>query len=217
MGGVTLADMVRGGIEDFGQRSGHLIGLRLLVDPSLFILGEGLLRVAAPAPEGLVVGGIGRLAQSGRHTWRLYPQSHVAAPGERFVEIAASTAGVETRFFSSILTEGLSGAAVADWSLPPAGRLGLATLTTPGGDTYERVEPPGTGWVLPRTRYERVEMRGPAESRRHSGHLFARPTGAAEPAPAIELLWAETVECRAAVWVMLAAGVRIDPAAVAVS
>ncbi len=217
MDGVTLADMLRGGMEDFGHRSGNLIGMKMLVDPSMFILGEGLLRVAAPEPEGTVIGGVGRLAQSGRHTWRLYPLSHVAAPGERFVEIAATTEGPEARYFCSILTQGLSGAALAEWTLPPAGKLGLATLTTPAGDVHERVDPPGSGWAVPMTRYEQVRLRGPVESRRHAGHLYRRQTGGTDPAPAVELLWAEKVEHRAATWIVLAAGVRVDPAAVSLS
>jgi len=218
MGGVTLADRLRAGLDGFGDRADGLIGMKLLVDPSAFILGEEWLRVAAPDPAGLLIRGIGKLAQSGRHSYRLYPESWAVAPGERFLELALSPQGPVVRWFAAILTEGLSGgAALADWALPPAGKLGGATIATPAGDTYQRVAPPGSGWAMPPTRYERVETGGPGESRRRSGHLFARDTGATAPAPATEFLWAEKVEYRAGAWVVLAAGIGLDPAAVMIS
>lgn len=218
MSGVTLADWLRAGLDGFGDRADGLIGLKLLIDPSAFILGEGHLRVDAPDPAGVMIAGVGRLAQSGRHSYRLYPAAHLAAPGTHFLDIAETPQGPAVRWFTAVLTEGLSGtAALADWALPPSGRLGGASVTTPAGDTYQRVAPPGSGWAMPPTRYERVESGGPTESRRRSGHLFVRETGATAPAPAREFLRAEKVDCRASAWVVLAAGIGLDPAAVSIS
>ena len=215
MSGVTLGDWLRGGLDDFGERASNLLGLKLQVDPSIFILGEDVLRVQAPDLDGSPIGGVGRLAHSGRHSFRLYPASALAAPGAQFLEVAEGPEGVSARWFAAVLTEGLSGgAALAEWALPPAGKLGGSQITGPAGDAYDRVAPPGSGWAMPPTRYERVESGRQTDSRRHSGHLFQRRTAAPPPAPEHEFLWAEKIEYRSSAWVMLSAGVALDPAAV---
>lgn len=218
MGGVTLADWLRAGLGGFGDRAKGLIGMKVLIDPSLFILGEGLLRVDAPDPAGAIVSGVGRLAQSGRHSYRLYPADALAAPGGRYLEVSEDGGLPIVRWFSAALTEGLSGAsATAEWALPPAGRLGAAEIVAPAGDLFHRVAPPGSGWSMPPTRYERVETGSQTESRRHSGHLYERKTGATPPIPDREALWAEKIEYRASAWVVLAVGICLEPAAVIIS
>ena len=214
MADVTLADMLRGGIDGFDGRRRSLPGMKLVVDPSVFILGGEALSVEPPPDGGFVLGGVMRLALSGRHSFRLYPIDALPPPGDRFVEVTETPDGPAVRVFSAVHVAPLSDRdAEAAWTLPPDGKIGPETFAAPDGTPYRRDG--GPGWQTAMTRYGQLDRAdGPTESRRHAGHLYRRDTGLAAPAPETEWLWAEKIDVRADSWVLLAAGVQIDPSAV---
>ena len=217
VGGTTLADWLRDGVAGLADRADALLGLAFTLDPSAFILGDGVLTGPAPPPGPQRIAGLGTLAQSGRHSLRLYPAGGLDLPGTAFVEIADGASGPTACAYAVAVAEPLTTPdAMTTWVLPPSGRLGQGALRLPDGPDFQRTSPPGPSWVTPATRYERVATDGPTRSRRHFGTLYHRATGLADPAPAAECLWAEQVEERGASWLVLATGVALPPGAIAI-
>ena len=156
MADMTLADMLRGGIEGFDDRRRSLPGMKLGVDPSVFILGGEALSVEPPPEDGFVVGGVMRLAQSGRHSFRLYPLDALTPPGDRFVEVAEEAGGPVVRVFSAVHVVSLADrAAEAAWTLPPDGKIGPEIFPAPDGTPYRRDGAPG--WQTAMTRYGQLD------------------------------------------------------------
>lgn len=200
MAATSLDVILRGGLGRWTERDPLVRpGLGLVIDPSAFILGEGALSFPAPGEAPLVIEGVGRLAESGRHEYRLYPEGSLGRRGDRFLSLAPAAVGaaVTCRWFARIAEErpGDTGA----WIAPPR--------ITAAGHDFERADATSA-----RTLYERIVTGGATIARTHQLQLYGRPTGLQPPAPPTEHLAAARISQGAEAWVALHAGIDLNPA-----
>lgn len=185
------------------------VGMTVSVEPTVFLLGEGALRVTAPASMDLGVVAVGDVVDGAIHTTRLYlPEAgsflHLMIEGERVLEC---------RFFSPL--DSVEPADPDEWGFwlaPEDGMIGYPSFQIKDGTLYQRHWAAGGAQVEPRHLSESVQAVDGVTTRTHQTMLYARATGLADPAPLAEYLLVTATEQGGAAWVDLSVGIDIPPA-----
>lgn len=195
------------------------VGMPLTLDPAPFVLAEGVTKVTAPsaAAGGGTIGvdAIGTAADKAGTYHRLYLEDEGA-----FFQLVLDPQGFpsECRYFKRI--DEVQPADKEEWAFWLAksdGMIGWPEFETKDGQAYARAWSPGQAKVQPRTLTESIEnLDGTVERKLHS-MLYARKTGRADPAPAVEYLLVTAVDAQGQAWVELHAGIDINPSALSLS
>ena len=100
----------------------------------------------------------------------------------------------------------------AVWIDPKEGLIGWPQFETKDGKLYDRVWSPGEGRVAPRELTEVIEGLQGIRTQHGIAMLYAAPSGAAAPAPAVEYLLVTAIDAGGQAWVEIRAGLDINPA-----
>ncbi|PWR19408.1 DUF2491 family protein [Zavarzinia aquatilis] len=195
------------------------VGMPLTLDPTPFILAEGLTKVAAPkaaTDNGMIgVDAVGTLTDKGGTYHRLYLEDEGA-----FFQLVLDAQGFpsECRYFRQF--DEVQPADRDEWSFwlgKEDGMIGWPEFETKDGKLYKRVWSPGPNRVPPREMQEtREDLNGKTEVG-HSAMLYARTTGGKAPAPETEYLLVTAVRGAGEAYVALHAGIDINPSALSLS
>lgn len=196
------------------------VGMPLSLDPTPFILAEGLTKAHAPqAASGdgasILVDAVGTLTDRGGTYHRLYLEDEGA-----FFQIVLDAQGypTECRYFRSF--DEVQPADREEWAFwlgETDGMIGWPDFETKDGQRYQRAWNPGERHVAPRLLKESRESLSGTVTVEHRCMLYARPTGAAAPAPATEYLLISAVRGEGEAYVALCAGIDINPSALSLS
>ena len=193
------------------------VGMTMPLDPAPFILAGGATRITPPAEGALVsIEAVG-LISDGSGTQGSVALHRLYLPGRRsffLLHLAASGQADECRYFS--LLDEVTPASAEDWAFwldPAQGMIGWPEFQTKDGTLYGRAWAPGSTRVPPREQTEIVRDATGDRSRALHAMLYARPTGAAPPAPDTEYILVAAVEQDGQAWVEIHAGIDINPAA----
>jgi hypothetical protein len=163
------------------------VGMPLTLDPSPFILARDSIKLPPPKGSGQVsVTAIGRVVAGNTQLLRLY-----LPDGRSMVQLHLDTAGDpdECRLFGTI--DEITPADPGEWSAwldPNEGMIGWPEFQTKDGKNYYRVWIPGDTRISPRALTETIETPSGTRTIQSRAMLYAAPTGAAAPAPAIEYI-----------------------------
>ena len=188
------------------------VGQTIPLDPAAFLLARGLSKVHPPPGSGMIsVEAIGLLDDSGVQLHRLYLPGGVG-----FFQLHLGNDGLpdECRYFSRL--DEVHPADPAEWNEwldPGQGMIGWPSFQTKDGQTYDRAWAPGQSRVVPRQLTETLQTLKVVTLRRLQAMLYARPTGAAPPAPPSEYVMVGAVEDAGQAWVEILAGIDVNPAA----
>ena len=155
-----------------------------------------------PGPVGRVVSGNTTLV-------RLY------LPDERTlvqIHVDAAVDPDECRLFGTI--DEVTPADPGEWGAwldPNEGMIGWPDFQTKDGKTYARVWVPGGGRISPRMLSETIESLAGTRTVQSQAMLYSAPTGAADPAPAIEYIMVAAMQDGARAWVEIRAGIDLNP------
>lgn len=195
------------------------VGMPVTLDPTPFILAEGLTKVAAPkaaTDNGMIgVDALGTLTDRGGTYHRLYLEEEGA-----FFQLVLDAQGypAECRYFRQF--DEVQPADRDEWSFwldKDEGMIGWPEFETKDGKSYKRVWSPGPNHVAPRELQEmREDLNGKTEIR-HICMLYARATGGKAPAPETEYLLVTAVRGTGEAYVALHAGIDINPSALSLS
>lgn len=195
------------------------VGMPLTLDPTPFILAEGLTKVTAPraaTDNGMIgVDALGTLTDRGGTYHRLYLEDEGA-----FFQLVLDGQGFpsECRYFRQF--DEVQPADREEWSFwldKEEGMIGWPEFETKDGKSYKRVWSPGPNHVAPRELQEtREDLNGKTEIR-HISMLYARATGGKAPAPETEYLLVTAVRGEREAFVALHAGIDINPSALSLS
>ena len=154
---------------------------------------------------------VGLLSDGQAQLHRLYLPGRI---GFFQLHLGADGAPDECRYFSRL--DEVQPADQAEWGqwLDPAqGMIGWPAFQTKDGQTYDRAWGPGQTRIPPRQLTETLQALGNQSQRRLQAMLYARPTGAAPPAPQGEYVMVAAVEDAGQAWVEIVAGIDVNPAA----
>lgn len=195
------------------------VGMPMVLDPTPFILAEGLTKVTPPAAlsaNGTVgVEAVGTASDKAGTYHRLYLDDEAA-----FFQLVLSAEGypAECRYFRRI--DEVQPADKDEWAFwldKTDGMIGWPEFETKDGQLYHRAWSPGDARVQPRALEEKIETLKGESGRKLAAMLYARPTGGAAPAPETEYLLVTAVQTGAAAYVELHAGIDINPTALSLS
>jgi hypothetical protein len=189
------------------------VGQTIPLDPAPFLLAAGITKVQPPSSgSGMIsVEAVGLLEDAGAQLHRLY------LPGRTsFFQLHLGADGTpdECRYFSRL--DEVQPADQAEWGqwLDPAqGMIGWPVFQTKDGQTYDRAWAPGQSRVSPRQQVETLQALGGLSQRSLQSMLYARPTGAAPPAPQGEYVMVAAIEDAGRAWVEIVVGIDVNPAA----
>jgi hypothetical protein len=188
------------------------VGQTIPLDPAPFLLAAGATKVRPPPGSGMIsVEAVGLLEDAGAQLHRLY------LPGRTsFFQLHLGADGTpdECRYFSRL--DEVQPADQAEWGqwLDPAqGMIGWPAFQTKDGQTYDRAWAPGQSRVSPRQQAETLQALGGLSQRSLQTMLYARPTGAAAPAPQIEYVMVAAIEAAGQAWVEIVVGIDVNPGA----
>jgi len=154
---------------------------------------------------------VGLLQDGGAQLHRLY------LPGRSgFFQLHLDAGGApdECRYFSRLdEVQPASQTEWGEWLDPAQGMIGWPAFQTKDGQSYQRAWAPGQARIPPRQQTETVETTDGQSQRRLQAMLYARPTGAASPAPQAEYVLVAAVEDAGQAWVEIVVGIDINPAA----
>ncbi|RJF88420.1 DUF2491 family protein [Oleomonas cavernae] len=195
------------------------VGMPLTLDPAPFILAEGMTKVTAPKAgmdNGRIgVDAIGTVTDGAGTYHRLYLEDEGA-----FFQLVLDAQGnpSECRYFKRL--DEIQPADKDEWGFwldKTDGMIGWPEFETKDGQRYARAWSPGSSKVPPRDVTEAIEnLEGTIERKLHM-MLYARKTGRADPAPAVEYLLVTAVDAKGEAWVELHAGIDINPSALSLS
>jgi hypothetical protein len=194
------------------------VGMTIPVDPSLFILAGPHTHVQPPeasTASGLLsVESLGEAVCQGVVWHRLY-----VSGGRCFFQVHLDAHGHpdECRYFSRL--DEVNPADADEWGFwldEAEGAIGWPDFQTRDGALFERLWTPGASRIAPREIDESLSGDG-ARSRRQRAMLYARPTGAAAPAPTAEYLLVCAVEQDGVAWVAIHAGMDVSVSALQLS
>jgi hypothetical protein len=196
------------------------VGMTIPVDPSLFILAGPHTRIQPPTAStasGLIsVESLGEAVCEGVTWHRLY-----VSGGRCFFQVHLDARGNpdECRYFS--LLDEVNPADADEWGFwldAAEGVIGWPDFQTRDGTLFQRLWMPGAAHIAPRNIEETLTgADAGARSRSHQAMLYARPTAAAAPAPAVEYLLAAAIEQQGAAWVALHVGMDVSVSALQLS
>ena len=195
------------------------VGMPIVLDPTPFILAEGLTKVTPPAAlsaSGTVgVDAVGAASDKAGTYHRLYLDDEAA-----FFQLVLDAEGypAECRYFRRI--DEVQPADKDEWAFwldKADGMIGWPEFETKDGQLYHRVWSPGDAKVQPRALDEKVETLKGENGRKLAAMLYARPTGGTAPAPETEYLLVTAVQTGTAAYVELHAGIDINPTALSLS
>ncbi len=195
------------------------VGMTIPLDPSPFVLANGVTKIAPPAEGGLVsieaIGLVrdGAAGSGGVALHRLY-LPHRNSFFEYY--LGASGQPEECRYFS--LLDEVTPASRDDWAFwldPAEGMIGWPEFQTKDGKLYGRAWASGSSRVPPRDQIETVRDVSGDRTRTLHAMLYAGYTGAAPPAPGTEYILVQAIEQDGQAWVEVHAGIDINPAALA--
>jgi hypothetical protein len=138
--------------------------------------------------------------------------------GESFLQLHLGDDGRpdECRYFTRLDT--VTPATPEEWGLwldRAQGMIGWPQFQTKDGKLYDRAWAPGTARIAPRDLAGTfIDLRG-TRTLKLQAMLYAAPTGAAPPAPALEFVMVAAVDIGEQAWVDIHAGIDINPAAIA--
>jgi hypothetical protein len=188
------------------------VGQTIPLDPAPFLLAAGVTKVQPPPGGAMIsVEAVGLLEDAGALLHRLY------LPGRTsFFQLHLGSDGSpdECRYFS--LLDQVQPADQAEWGqwLDPAqGMIGWPAFQTKDGQTYERAWAPGQARIAPRQQTETLQALGGQSQRNLQAMLYAKPTGAAPPAPQGEYVLVAAIEDAGQAWVEILVGIDVNPAA----
>ena len=188
------------------------VGQTIPLDPAPFLLAAGVTKVQPPPGGGMIsVEAVGLLSDGQAQLHRLYLPGRM---GFFQLHLGADGAPDECRYFSRL--DEVQPADQAEWGqwLDPAqGMIGWPAFQTKDGQTYDRAWGPGQTRIPPRQLTETLQALGNQSQRRLQAMLYARPTGAAPPAPQGEYVMVAAVEDAGQAWVEIVAGIDVNPAA----
>jgi hypothetical protein len=195
------------------------VGMPLTLDPAPFILAQGLTKVTAPKAamdNGRIgVDAVGSVTDGAGTYHRLYLEDESA-----FFQLVLDAQGTpsECRYFKRL--DEIQPADKDEWGFwldKADGMIGWPEFETKDGQRYARAWSPGASKVPPRDMTEAIEnLDGTIERKLHT-MLYARKTGRADPAPAVEYLLVTAVDAKGEAWVELHAGIDINPSALSLS
>lgn len=188
------------------------VGMTIPVDPTPFVLAASATKVKGIDGGGMIsVEAVGVLVDGAAALNRLYLPG-----GDSFflLHLGADGRADECRYFSRIdeVTPG-SADEWGAWLDPAQGMIGWPQFQTKDGVLYDRVWSPGAARVQPREMTETLETLAGTSTRKLTAMLYARPTGAAAPAPPTEYILVAAVEAGQQAFVEIHAGIDINPAA----
>ncbi|MGQ9370602.1 DUF2491 family protein [Azospirillum sp. ST 5-10] len=195
------------------------VGMTFTLDPTPFLLAGPASKVTPPGGGGgnalVSVEAVGRLADGGTELHRLYLQG---GAGFFQLHLAADGTPDECRWFS--LLDEVQPADQDEWAFwldEREGMIGWPQFQTRDGKLYDRRWSPGDGRVPPAVFAETVTDHRGSRRRQLSAMLYAAPTGAADPAPALEYILVAAVEDAGEAWVEVRAGIDVNPATLSLS
>jgi hypothetical protein len=188
------------------------VGQTIPLDPSAFLLAAGITKVQPPPGSGMIsVEAVGLLEDAGTQLHRLYLPGRT---GFFQLHLGGDGAPDECRYFSRLdEVQPASQAEWGEWLDPAQGMIGWPAFQTKDGQTYQRAWAPGQARIAPRQQTETIETLGGRSQRRLQAMLYARPTGAAPPAPQGEYVLVAAVEDAGQAWVEIVVGIDVNPAA----
>jgi Protein of unknown function (DUF2491) len=188
------------------------VGQTIPLDPAPFLLAAGVTKVQPPPGAGMIsVEAVGLLSDGQAQLHRLYLPGRT---GFFQLHLGADGAPDECRYFSRL--DEVQPADQTEWGqwLDPAqGMIGWPAFQTKDGQTYDRAWGPGQTRIPPRQLTETLQALGGQSQRNLQAMLYARPTGAAPPAPQGEYVMVAAVEDAGQAWVEIVAGIDVNPAA----
>jgi hypothetical protein len=188
------------------------VGQTIPLDPAPFLLAAGVTKVQPPPGGGMIsVEAVGLLSDGQAQLHRLYLPGRT---GFFQLHLGADGAPDECRYFSRL--DEVQPADQAEWGqwLDPAqGMIGWPAFQTKDGQTYDRSWGPGQSRIPPRQLTETLQALSGQSQRSLQAMLYARPTGAAPPAPQGEYVMVAAVEDAGQAWVEIVAGIDVNPAA----
>ncbi len=195
------------------------VGMTLTCDPTPFLLSAGKTKVGQPEGAGdnllINVQAVGRAGEGAAQLVRLY------LPDRRSMfQLHFNPAGDpdESRYFSQI--DEVTPADAGEWAAwldQQQGMIGWPQFQTKDGKLYDRVWAPGPSRIAPYALTETIDSAHGQHSVRSQSMLYGAPTGLAPPAPQTEYILVSAVDTGAQAWVEIAAGIDINPAALALS
>jgi hypothetical protein len=212
----TAAGMLRNAVSGQAYTPEHFrVGMTITADPTPFILAGGSTKVPAPdAPGGnmlLSVEAVGRVADGAASLVRLYlPGRHAMFQ----LHVDADGTPDECRYFGII--DQVTPADPNEWGAwldSSEGMIGWPEFQTKDGQVYSRIWAPGPQRIAPRQFDEAIASAGAPETVRNQSMLYARPTGAAAPAPPTEYILVSALQRPGQAWVEIRAGIDVNPAA----
>lgn len=216
----TAANIIRHKVSGKGyEPSLFRVGMTLTLDPTPFLLAGSATKVAQPGGGGgdtlVSVEAVGRLEAGGTTLHRLYLDG-----GRGFFQLHLGADGTpdECRWFS--LIDEVHPADANEWAFwidEADGMVGYPQFQTKDGKLYDRQWSPGTARIEPVAFEETLTDHKGSRRRTLSAMLYAAPTGAADPAPAIEYVLTTVVEDSGQALVDIRAGIDINPATLSLS
>lgn len=188
------------------------VGMVLPVDPTPFLLAQGLTKVMPPDDSGMIsIEAVGLLRYGGVLLHRLYLPG-----GKAFFQLHLNADGRpdECRYFS-VLDE-INPADQQEWAFwldSGEGLIGWPTFQTKDGQVYSRVWGPGQTRIAPRQIEETRQLVDHTEQRQMQSMLYGGQSGGAPPAPQTEYILVSAVEAAGQAWIEIDAGIDINPAA----
>lgn len=188
------------------------VGMIFPMDPTPFILADGVTKVTAPPADGMInVEALGLVQDGAVSLHRLY------LPGRQGffqLHMGADGAPDECRYFS-VLDE-INPATPDEWGFwldQAQGMIGWPQFQTKDNLVYARAWSPGPSRIAPRAQTETIQDLKGTASRAHQSMLYSRNTAAAAPAPSTEYLLVSAIKADGQAWIELLAGIDINPAA----
>lgn len=189
------------------------VGMTVTIDPTPFILAEGVTKVQAPPDAGgnrlISVEAVSTMTVGNATLYRL------TLPGGAFFQIHLDANSVpdECRYFVPI--DRVTPADADEWGFwldGTDGMVGWPEFQTKDGKLYARTWMPGSQRVNPIALSEsRQTLRGTIQAQHHA-MLYGASTGAADPAPPYEYILVSVIEEGGQAWVEIAAGIDVNPA-----
>ncbi|MCC7274404.1 MAG: DUF2491 family protein [Alphaproteobacteria bacterium] len=195
------------------------VGMTFPLDPTPFLMAGAATKVVAPVQDGanalVSVAAVGHVDAGEVAMERLY-----LAGSDGWFQLFLDANGVpeECRWFSPI--DEVRPADKDEWGFwldEGEGMIGWPEFQAKDGKTYGRHWLPGERRVPPREWTETIEDARGKRQRKTSAMLYSAPTGLAAPAPPTEYILVSAIEEGGDAWVEVAAGIDVNPAALALA
>jgi hypothetical protein len=187
------------------------VGVTLNIDPTPFILANGIVKIPQPEAGVASVEAVGILTDQVVTFHRLYlPGGHV------FIQLVLEQGRLinECRWFYQL--DEVNPSSPEEWSFwinDVDGIIGWPQFQTMDNKLYDRLWGTSLIRIQPRQISECLQFSTGTAQRTHSVMLYGAPTGLAAPAPQIEYVMVGMTNAGDEAWVDVHAGIDINPAA----